>query len=125
MDAITKAVVSYVSNFRTPRFMDVQDFRLGSSNLALQIAIFVYFIIVMVSFKQYETKYTPDGTAQYFMAKGDMYDIQADANTAFYCNNTNLYKYTDPDCAGDVNNPPDLFWYVLCLSLSLSHTHHI
>jgi len=97
---VTDMVMSYVTKFRTPRFMNVQDLRLGSTNLALQIAICVYFVIVMVTLKEYETKVTPDGTAQYFMSSESMYKEQGTPETAAYCAAAaaGAYNYQDPDC---------------------------
>lgn len=107
MGVIGETLYSLCSTFRTPRFMNVQDLRLGTANIALQIAICVYFVLIMVSFKEYETKFTPDGSAQYFMSKGEMYDVQGSNETTKYCTDAanGDYDYDDIDC--DLG---DLFW---------------
>ena len=107
MGVIGETIYSLCSTFRTPRFMNVQDLRLGTANIALQVAILVYFILIMVSFKEYETKFTPDGSAQYFMSKGSMNISQASDYTAEYCVGAAAgdYNYDDIDCAKG-----DMFW---------------
>ena len=97
----------FLSAFRTPRFMDVVDLRLGVANRSLQGAIFVYFIILMVTFKEYELKYVPEGSSQYYMSSGTMYTDQESAATTAMCTAAaaGTYDYTDPDCASG-----DTFW---------------
>lgn len=97
----------FISAFRTPRFMDVVDLRLGVANRALQGVIFVYFIFLMVTFKEYELKYVPEGSSQYYMSQGTMYAEQESNATALMCIEATQqkYDYTDPDCANG-----DTFW---------------
>ena len=66
----------WVSTFRAPRFIDIQDVRLGVSNRVLQAAVMVYFILIMSISKEYEIKYTPKGFNQYYISAGTMYTDQ-------------------------------------------------
>ena len=64
------AVRDFLTVFRTPRFIDVNDLRLGVSSRILQSVVLAYFLVLMISFKEYEVKYTPKGGAQYYMSSG-------------------------------------------------------
>ena len=59
-----------------PRFIDIQDVRLGVSNRVLQAAVMVYFILIMSISKEYGIKYTPKGFNQYYISAGTMYTDQ-------------------------------------------------
>lgn len=100
-------VYDFLSVFRTPRFIDVNDTRLGISSRILQGLVLAYFAILMINFKEYEVKYVPKGGAQYYMSSGSMYAEQESTYTAQMCANaeSGLYDYTDPDC-----DSGDLFW---------------
>lgn len=101
------AVHDFMTVFRTPRFIDVNDLRLGVSSRILQAVVVAYFAVLMISFKEYEVKYTPKGGAQYYMSSGSMYTEQESAYTDSMCADTEAgkYDYTDPDCSTG-----DLFW---------------
>ena len=101
------AAWDFLTAFRTPRFMDVVDLRLGVANRSLQGLILVYFIILMVTFKEYELKYEPEGSSQYYMSSGTMYQDQESTATTNMCTAAaaGTYDYTDPDCASG-----DTFW---------------
>lgn len=99
------AAWEWLTTFRAPRFIDISDLRLGASNRALQVLVLVYFILIMAVSKEYEIKYTPNGSTQYYISAGTMYTDQA--ADATFCTNAAAgdYDYTDADCASG-----DLFW---------------
>lgn len=102
--AAKTAAWDWVTTFRAPRFIDISDVRLGASNRAFQILVLVYFILIMAISKEYEIKYTPKGSTQYYISAGSMYTQMNDAASESLCSNAaaGAYDYTDADCkAGD------------------------
>jgi hypothetical protein len=97
----------WLSTFRAPRFIDIQDVRLGVSNRVLQGLVLVYFILVMSISKEYEVKYTPKGFNQYFISAGTMYTDQTGTTFNDICTDAanGDYDYTDSYCASG-----DTFW---------------
>ena len=71
-DKVGKLLWHTLVSFRAPRFIDMEDLRLGVANRSLQVLVVAYFIIAMAVSREYEVKYKPTGQTQYYFSKGNL-----------------------------------------------------
>ena len=69
-------IKKFLYTFESPKFVLFDDPRLGIPNCIIQSGILVYFMFVMIMYKEYEVKYVPKSHYQYYIDQGTMYDDQ-------------------------------------------------
>ena len=84
-----KLLWSTLVSFRAPRFVDMEDLRLGVANRSLQVLVIAYFIIAMAVSREYEVKYKPTGQTQYYFEKGSL----GTRDYTDFCDEVNHGKY--------------------------------
>ena len=90
-DKVGKLLWHTLVSFRAPRFIDMEDLRLGVANRSLQVLVVAYFIMAMTVSRDYEIKYKPTGQAQYYFSQGTL----GSEDTTLFCDNVDhgMYEY--------------------------------
>ena len=94
-------IKKFLYTFESPKFVLFDDPRLGIPNRIIQSGILVYFMFVMIMYKEYEVKYVPKSHYQYYIDQGTMYDDQISSYNTELCANTiaGKFDYIEASCA--------------------------